>query len=263
MHHSLDRKSFPVGKGGNELLSILSYGALAGLATTMGAVVVLLFGLPDRRGISFFLGLAAGVMLAVVVFDLLPSAFQLGTCWNVLWGLVTGGSLLWLTDHLLSLKIGISNNGTQTFRRLGYLIALGIAMHDLPEGIAIALGYATAERLGPVIAMAIGLHNIPEGMATAAPLFVGGIKPSRIILLTLVVSLITPLGTALGILLTQLIPQNISLMLAFAAGCMLYLVIVELLPESRRHHPKIAYLGFFLGISLIIGVSILDKCFRG
>jgi len=120
MHHSLDRKVFPLAKERNKLLSILSYGALAGLTTTMGAVVVLLFGLPNRRGISFFLGLAAGVMLAVVVFDLLPSAFQLGTCWNVLWGLITGGSLLWLTDHLLSLKIGISHNGTHTLRRLGY-----------------------------------------------------------------------------------------------------------------------------------------------
>ncbi len=62
---------------------------------------------------------------------------------------------------------------------MGYLIAIGIALHDLPEGIAIAVGYAAQENLGLIIALAIGLHNIPEGMATAAPLLMGGLTPQK------------------------------------------------------------------------------------
>lgn len=237
------------------MLSILSYGFLAGLATTLGAFTVLFFGQPGRKRISFYLGLAAGVMLAVISFDLIPTALKLGSWWDTALGLLAGGFLLWLLDRLLMQIFKNSNHLQGSFRRLGFLIAVGIALHDLPEGIAIAIGYSAADKLGPVIAIAIGLHNIPEGMSIAAPLSVSGMRPIFIILVTLAVSLITPLGTALGILLTQLSPANYAVLLGLAAGCMLYLVVAELLPESRRSHQHISYLGVLAGMIIILGIN--------
>ncbi|MDH7479435.1 MAG: ZIP family metal transporter, partial [Syntrophomonadaceae bacterium] len=150
---------------------IFSYGLLAGLATTMGALLFLIIGPPVRKAVAFALGLAAGVMLAVVVIDLFPSAWgQPGGGLKSTLGFAGGWLMIWWADCLLETREAPESDNASFFRRLGILTALGIAFHDLPEGMAIALGYEAAEQLGPIIAVAIGLHNIPEGIATAAPL---------------------------------------------------------------------------------------------
>ena len=238
------------------MFSILSYGLFAGLTTTLGALLVLVFGNPGQKRIAFYLGLAAGVMLAVVALDLIPTALRLGNWLDTLAGFLVGAGWLWLLDRRLLFKFGDTKQHRQAvYRRLGLLIAIGIALHDLPEGMAIALGYTAAEKLGPIIALAIGLHNIPEGMAMAAPLRVSGMRSSQIIILILMVSLITPLGTALGILVTQFSPSSYAGLLGLAAGCMLYLVIAELIPESRRSHHQLSGLGVLAGILIIWGIN--------
>lgn len=238
------------------MFSILSYGLLAGLTTTLGALLVLVFGNPGPKKIAFYLGLAAGVMLAVVALDLIPSALDLGNWSNTLVGFILGTGCLWLLDRRLLRPGHAGSDRPGSYRRLGLLIAMGIALHDLPEGMAIALGYTAAEKLGPIIALAIGLHNIPEGMAMAAPLRVGGMRPGSIILLILLVSLITPLGTALGILATRLSPLGYAVLLGLAAGCMLYLVAAELIPESRRSNRRLSSLGVLAGICIIWGINL-------
>jgi ZIP family zinc transporter len=87
------------------------------------------------------------------------------------------------------------------------MIMLGIALHDLPEGMAVALGEHMKNRTGMVIALGIGIHNMPEGMAIAAPLLMSGMKKSMVLLQTLLISLITPLGTLLGSFLLHLAPD--------------------------------------------------------
>ncbi len=238
------------------MFSILSYGLLAGLTTTLGALLVLVFGNPGQKRIAFYLGLAAGVMLAVVALDLIPTALKLGNWLDTLAGFLVGTGWLWLLDRRLVFRLGDTQLHRQVvYRRLGLLIAVGIALHDLPEGMAIALGYNAAEKLGPIIALAIGLHNIPEGMAMAAPLRVSGMQSSQIIILILMVSLITPLGTALGLLVTQFSPSSYVGLLGLAAGCMLYLVMAELIPESRRSHRRLSGLGVLAGILIIWGIN--------
>ena len=89
------------------------------------------------------------------------------------WGMVLGLAAIWCSDRWLGPKM----QGPETLLGLGYLIMLGIAMHDLPEGMAIAMGGELKARTGMVIALAIAIHNIPEGMAIAAPLLMGRTAP--------------------------------------------------------------------------------------
>ena len=238
--------------GGEALLTILGYSLIAGLATSLGAIVVLFWGRPERRGMALFLGMAAGVMLAVVGLDLLPSALAWGGGRDIILGFSLGGCLLWGMDRLLSFSFQRSLHPNLLYRHLGFLIALGISIHDLPEGMAIALGYTAAQQLGPLIVLAIGIHNIPEGMAIAAPLSMSGLETFKIILITLLVSIITPIGTALGMVMTYIAPGYFALLLALAAGCMLYLVFFELIPEARMHHRPLAVWGLILGFSVIV-----------
>ena len=237
---------------------------MAGLATVLGALIILATGRPGEKHLSILLGFAGGVMTAVVIFDLLPSSLVYGNVITATLGFLAGLCFMLILDVIIGAihtpENYILNTGRQgRLLKMGYLIAIGIALHDLPEGIAIAVGYAAKENLGLIIALAIGMHNVPEGMAIAAPLTMGRISRSKIIIICLLISLFTPAGALLGILLVSISSHYISLLLALAGGAMVYIVKNELLPEARRQHPNYARCGFILGILLIIVLSWIHQ----
>lgn len=224
------------------MTEILLQSLAAGLGTCLGAGIVILFGRMGNRTLSLLLGFASGIMGAVVIVDLLPSSLGYGRPVICLLGFVSGFLLVTGMDYGLS-RLLPGSKSHQLYRRMGYLIVLGIALHDLPEGIAIAAGYSASTMLGPVLAMAIGLHNIPEGMATAAPLRAGGISGARVVAVNALVSLVTPLGTLIGLYILKASPALNSLLLALAAGAMIYIVMEKLLPVSLSNHGFFALAG--------------------
>jgi ZIP family zinc transporter len=230
---------------------------IAGLGTCLGAALVITFGQINSKSLSVFLGLACGVMIAVILFDLLPAAYFYGNIFSCLGGFC-GGLLLLLLLELLTCNRQPATNSYYGHLRTGYLIALGIALHDFPEGLAIAAGFATASKLGPALVLAIGLHNIPEGMATAAPLWLGKQSAKRIIGINLLVSLVTPAGTLAGLWLLQLADYFISILLSFAAGAMTYIVFAKLFPESLNQHRRLALTGGFCGMLFFLLLSLLE-----
>ena len=233
---------------------------IAGLATCLGCLLVILLGNPKEKTISLMFGLASGIMLAVVVLDLLPSALEQGNFRQTAAGFSIGVILMLMLDLLLSQIFSpqnINHDRKSYFLKMGYLVAIGIALHDLPEGIAIAAGYSAEKHLGLIIALAIGLHNVPEGMATATPLKIGGVSSRKILLLNILVSLFTPAGALIGLVLVNFSPGQIALLLAVAAGAMTFIVKNELLPESRKRHPNFSTMGAIIGFLFILGLSAL------
>lgn len=225
---------------------------LAGLATALGSLVVLIWKRPGRRLLAVLLGGAAGVMLAVVLLDLIPAALNLGTPLETGLGFGAGVVVIWGLDQLLTmLTNGSSLSRNASYKRMGYLMAAGIAMHDLPEGIAIAGAYAAGGALGPLLALSIALHNIPEGIATATPLRMGGVRGRQVLLVNMIVSIFTPLGTLLGLFLIQLSPQHLAFLLALAGGAMTYLLKDELLPAAQQQSPVWSWVGMAGGYTLI------------
>jgi len=201
----------------------------------------------NRRELAFFLGLASGVMVSVAVFDLLPSTLIAYQGRGGLTGILLGVLITWLMSVYMR-----GNEPVSTARSLGYLIMLAIAMHDLPEGMAIALGGELKERTAMVIALAIGIHNIPEGMAITAPLLMGGVKRRRILLQVALLGLITPLGTLIGDMTVRVWPTSLPLFLGFASGVMITLVVRDLWPQARNHSRRQAILGGILGMVIIL-----------
>lgn len=239
--------------------TILLYSVLAGLATCFGGLIVVVIQNSGERFLATTLGCAAGIMFGVAILDLIPSAWVYGTPMRFFSGLLTGILLLKTLDLILSrITLGVSKTRDRIYLlNMGYLVAIGIALHDLPEGMAIAVGYEAADQLGLLIAVAIGLHNIPEGMAISVPLKMSGMRGRGIILITAFTSLFTPLGTLVGMALVSFSQYFISFLLAAAAGAMLYIVFGEIGPESRRRHPNFARLGILTGILVILFVSLL------
>jgi zinc transporter, ZIP family len=244
----------------------LGYSFLAGTSTVLGAIILILLGIPGKKTMSFLLSFAGGIMLALTMFELMPEALKLGSLLTVIIGFILGCLLLYSIDLVLphahlskSNELTIENpeNFPETDRaviRTGYLVFFGIALHNLPEGLAIGAGLEASPELGLYLAIAIGLHNIPEGLAVAGPLKAGGLSNVKVMLFTLCAGLMTVVGTAIGLLLVNISEMMLSGMLAFAAGAMIYIVIDELIPQAIRLHSHIANLGLFTGI--LIGFSI-------
>lgn len=229
------------------------WGIYAGLGTVLGALFIFAKKDWNSQSLAFYLGLAAGVMTAVVVFDILPSAFLYESYIKVFSGALSGVLLMIAGDLIISNK----SSPPRTLSKLGYLIMLGIAMHDLPEGMAIALGEEMKSRTGMVIALGIGIHNIPEGMAIAAPLIMAGVKKLRVFMQILAVALITPLGTILGKSLIYELPSLIPLLLGMASGIMLYLVLFQLWPQAKQKDLQSGRWGFYLGIVIILAATFV------
>ncbi len=226
----------------------LQWSIAAGLGTVMGAVLIFFKKHWTAKSLAFFLGLAAGVMTAVVIFDMLPTALLYSGVVNAISGIILGFIIMLIGDYFVAAK----KSGTHSLLGLGYLIMLGIAMHDLPEGMAIALGDIMKSQTGFVIALGIGIHNIPEGMAIAVPLVMAGMKKKFIFLQLLVLSLITPLGTIVGICLIYILPSLMPLLLGLASGIMGYLVVFQLWPQARNQHKLGCKQGIIFGILIIL-----------
>lgn len=228
-------------------MHIIFLSALAGLTTCVGSLLVMAWHRASTRPVVVATGLACGAMLAVVGLDLLPAALYLGGFTATATGFAAGLVLLGLLDRLVVGWLGRSGS----LRRAGYLAGVTICLHDLPEGVAISAGYAVATGLGFTVLLAMAVHNLPEGMAVAGPLRLSGLNSWRIIWFSLGVSLVTPLGASLGLVVAGLPSGLVAMTLALAGGAMVFVVYRELFPATLRLQPFWAWLGFVSGLLLV------------
>lgn len=236
---------------------------LTGLMTTFGVMLALFYGEPSKKTLAFYLGFAAGIMSALIAFDLLPAAFRLGPVEAV--GIGLGGGLLFMIIVCEALN---RETDVQPVRRrfamkrseywrMGVAMSLAIAVHHVPEGIAIGAGLQAGHGLGTRIALSIALHNISEGMGLAMPFLMAGMKKRALALLSLAISLSVPLGAWLGKKWFVGSPFMIGAGMAFAAGAMGFLVWKELVPISFKRHRSLALTGMTLSFALMILIHFL------
>ena len=131
-------------------------------------------------------------------------------------------------------------------------------MHNIPEGLAIGSGFDASFKLGLSLAIAIALHDIPEGISMAIPMKNGGMKPGKILLYVFLSGIATGFGAFLGAIIGKISQQIIAMCLAFAGGAMLYIVSGELVPEANKlYHGRMTALGNMLGFLIGIFATII------
>ena len=221
----------------------------------LGGVITAVFGTKTERMVSIFLSLAAGVMISIVFIELIPEAIEYSDVWITLIGLALGVLMVFalhsIMDRLPTSKPSdkapeskLHDTYAEFFHssdildkqksmiRSGLIMLFAIALHNVPEGLAMgAAGYHDAA-LGLTIAIMIGLHNIPEGMAISAPLISGGLSKVKSIVLVTLTGATTIIGTVIGILVGGISDVALALSFAVASGAMLYVVFGEILPQS-------------------------------
>lgn len=247
-------------------------GLLAGLATGIGALGVYSVRGLSRRAHDTLLSGAAGIMLAATFFSLLGPAVdaalagadrRAGAAGLVAAGLLAGAGGLALVHRLVPHEhFALGREGPEAVhvRRI-WLFVLAIALHNVPEGMAVGVGFGAGDvASGVPLAVGIGLQNVPEGLAVAAGLAALGYAPTHAFLLSLGTGVLESVGALVGATGAAFAGALLPVALAFAAGAMLFVIASEIIPETMREETKPAttlslLAGFVLMMVLDVGLG--------
>lgn len=236
----------------NSIGTITIYGLIFGmLGTTLGGVIGAFLNVHSNKILSFVLEFAAGLMTAIICFDLIPEALEFSNITGCIMGIFIGVSIMILCDEVIKKIDFIKGKNDNTLFRTGMIICVGLAVHNFPEGLAIGSGFDASTTLGLSLAIAIAIHDVPEGISIALPINNSGYGKMKAIILTALSGVTTGIGACFGAIIGNVSKELIGFSLAFAAGAMLYIVSCELIPESNR-----MYKGRFSSFGNIIGITL-------
>jgi zinc transporter, ZIP family len=240
-------------------------GLVAAAATALGTVPVLVSRTISERTVDTLMGFGAGVMLAASAFSLIGPALEAATAsgpgrWEggltVGLGLLLGGALLMAIDRLVPHEHFVKGRegGRSSRMRRAWLFVFAIALHNIPEGLAIGVAFAGTDALAAsALTTGIAIQNIPEGLIVAVALRAVGYGRLKSALIGTASGLLEPAGAVLGAAVVSLSSALLPWGLAFAAGAMLFVVSHEIIPEShRKGHEHQATAGLMLGFAMMV-----------
>jgi ZIP family zinc transporter len=245
--------------------------------TALGAGTVFFFKSINRKVLDGMLGFAGGVMIAASFFSLLAPAIEMAEstreagnglpAWAVAAiGFTLGGIFLRLSDCFLPhLHIGSAESeGVKTHWSRSVLLVLAITLHNIPEGLAVGVGFGAANLSsgGSIagalsLAMGIGLQNFPEGAAVSIPLRREGVSRGKAFWYGQLSGIVEPIAGVLGAALVLSMQAILPYALSFAAGAMIFVVAEELIPEAYREgNDHIATTGIMLGFAVMMAMDL-------
>jgi ZIP family zinc transporter len=227
-----------------EVAALALAGSATALATGLGAVPVFLLGPRAVRLRPFLWGTAVGLMGVASIVGLLLPALDEGGDIAVAAGLTTGvGFLLGSRRFLSGRDVHVGRLRGAGVRRS--LLVFGVLLvHSLPEGFAIGTAFASdTEGLALFVVLAIGLQNVPEGTSVAIPMQSAGFGRAQQFWAAVLTSAPQPVGAVVAYLAVEEIDGLLPFSFAFAAGAMLSLVIVELVPQAFARGGRVAATG--------------------
>ena len=243
----------------------LGGGMLAAFATAVGALPVLFAKQISRTAQDSMLGFGAGVMLAATAFSLVIPGLDAAQAQGAgKWaagaivggGIVAGALFLLMLDRKVPhvhFATGVEGASGAQLKRV-WLFVAAISLHNLPEGLAIGVGYGGADAVrGTALATGIAIQDMPEGLVVALALLGVGYSRATAAALGAATGLIEPVGALLGAGLVGVSAALLPWGLAFAAGAMLFVISHEIIPEShRRGHETHATTGLIAGFVIMM-----------
>jgi ZIP family zinc transporter len=206
------------------------------LATGLGALPFLLFSHPGRSALGSANSLAAGAMAGASA-GLVWEGWHLGPG-RVLLGLLGGAIFIAVTRRLLERDRERHFGAVRGADATAMLLIVGVmTIHSFTEGVGVGVAFGGGEELGVVIALAIAVHNIPEGLAISLVLVPRGVSVGRAAAWSVFSSLPQPLMAVPAFLFVESFEPLLPAGLGFAAGAMAWMVAEDLLPEAARAAP--------------------------
>ena len=256
--------------------------------TALGASLVFLFKNSSRKILDISLGFTGGVMIAASFWSLLSPAINYVEMQNEMglssipsWippaiGFFLGALFLFGLDkiipHLHIFAKREEAEGVKTNWRKTILLVLAIALHNIPEGLAVGVAFGALASpeltgmnevfsIGAAIALAIGIgiQNFPEGFAVSMPLRRQGVSRWKSWKWGQMSAIVEPIFAVIGAAIVMQVLPILPYALAFAAGAMIFIVVEEVVPESQRGgHTDLATMGLILGfiVMMVLDVSL-------
>ena len=239
-------------RGSVHMRAALIGGGTAAAATAAGTLPVLMSQQFSKRTYDCFLGFGAGVMLGATSFSLIVPALaaaiaggagKLAASALVGAGILAGTALILLLDRLVSndpaqlarISGGGVGAGADHSLRRAWLFVAAVALHNLPEGLAIGVAYAGPDLdKAHSLATGISIQDVPEGLVVALALRSAGYGRLASVGFGMASGIIEPIAAAFGVALVGIAAGMLPLGLAAAAGAMLFVIVNDVIPESHR-----------------------------
>lgn len=237
-----------------------------GLMTALGAVPVFFTKNVSQKLLDVMLGFAAGIMLSATCFSLVMPSIEYGggdfkAVMITSAGIVLGAFIIDMIDkfspheHLIDKRReGVSSSLSQI-----WLFIIAITIHNFPEGMATGVGFGT-ENIGDGLALAlgIGIQNMPEGLAVALSLMREKYSVRYAFIVAALTGLVEPVGAVLGFGLVNIFKPVLPVVLASAAGAMLFVICDEIIPETHsKGYEREATYGVIFGFVIMMVLDIL------
>jgi ZIP family zinc transporter len=229
----------------------------------LGPLIGTLIGIvkkPDERTMLDMMALAGGVMLGMAFFQLIPESIKLSSVATCIIGMIIGTFFMYLVDRVIPHvhpELCAPEYGSK-IKKTALFILVGMFIHNIPEGMAMAVGMVSNIKLSFITALSISLHHIPESICTAAPYFYITKNRAKSFLVSISTFIPLMVGFALGVVLFSSIPAVfMGLAVGATAAVMVYISIDELIPTScasSETHSNIFFLMAGIIIVLMLGL---------
>ena len=237
-----------------------------GLMTALGAVPVFFTKNVSQKLLDMMLGFAAGIMLAATCFSLVMPSIEFGggdfkAVMITSLGILFGAFIIDMIDkyspheHLIDKRReGVSSSLSEI-----WLFIIAITIHNFPEGMATGVGFGTENiNDGLALALGIGIQNMPEGLAVALSLVREKYSVKYAFIVAALTGLVEPVGAALGFGLVNVFKPVLPVVLASAAGAMLFVICDEIIPETHsKGYEREATYGIIFGFVIMMVLDIL------
>ena len=270
------------------IMQALIAGLFTWILTAVGAGLVFFFKSSNRKLLDMSLGFTGGVMIAASFWSLLAPAIDYVEMQNKMglsempsWlaptiGFLLGALFLYALDkiiphlHLFNKKKdaeGLSTNWQKTI-----LLVLAIALHNIPEGLAVGVAFGALAHpefiglemegiftLGTAVALAVGIaiQNFPEGFAVSMPLRRQGLSRFKSWQWGQLSAIVEPIFAVIGAAIVVQILPILPYALSFAAGAMIFIVVEEVIPESQKGgNTDLATIGLILGFIVMMVLDV-------
>lgn len=240
------------------LFTIIGY--ITGLAGFIpGSVFAKLTGRLGSRFCGALMGFTGGLLIAFICFEMLAPAVVCENVYLVCFGLLAGVVLSALFENEIAVFTKkLKSFSNKSSMKSALLLVFGIALHNIPEGMALGSMLAVSPAQGYKMAVIIAIHCFPEAIAVAVPLVESGIKWRGLLLFSALLAIPLAIGSGAGGALSAVSPAVSAILLSVAGGVMIYITCGEILPESKEiWGGRLSTVG--AGLGFVLGVIITAK----
>lgn len=233
---------------------VLALTVIAAVSTVVGGSLPLIRGELSQRAESWVIALAAGILLSVSLNEMIPESFE-AAGEAALLGASAGFIVLYILERITTIH-ACRDEHCDIHAIFGLTALVGIGVHSLFDGFAIAVGFEFSPVLGLSIAGAVLVHRFPDGISVAAVALSNRYPRPRIWLLLAAIGALAILGAVVGLGMGTASTVVLGAALGISAGTFLYIATADLLPIAHRNYRDlgvpVAFLLGFVGIYFLL-----------